>query len=232
MKLLKTFDQPHPVELDERFFALDVGNIGNVLYWHHFLELVRDVSGDLVECGVGRGRSLVILCALNHLREGHEGGQRRVYAYDSFEGFPAPTPEDDSPRKPRQGDWSHSPSGAFRYSPELIDDILERAALPPARRPELVVRKGFFGDTLPSHPDRPIAVLHVDGDLYQSYLDTLTNLFPKVAPGGVVIFDDFKGESRPDEKFPGARRAVYEYLGDRAGALQISPGGTFFYRVP
>ena len=46
-------------------------------------------------------------------------------------------------------------------------------------------------DSLPTHPRQPITLLQLDGDLYQSYMDSLTILFPLVSPGGIVVFDDF-----------------------------------------
>merc|ERR1711862_469887 len=54
--------------------------------------------------------------------------------------------------------------------------------------------KGFFSDTLPKAKDHgltQIALLRVDGDLYSSTMDVLTNLYDKVAPGGYIIFDDY-----------------------------------------
>merc|ERR1711862_103644 len=54
--------------------------------------------------------------------------------------------------------------------------------------------KGFFSDTLPKAQDHgltQIALLRVDGDLYSSTMDVLTNLYDKVATGGYIIFDDY-----------------------------------------
>jgi ubiquinone/menaquinone biosynthesis C-methylase UbiE len=50
-----------------RFHQLNCGNIGNVVYWREFFRMAAGVAGDVVECGVGRGRSLLILAALNDL---------------------------------------------------------------------------------------------------------------------------------------------------------------------
>ena len=65
-----------------------------------------------------------------------------------------------------------------------------------------------------------IALLHLDVDLYQSYKDCLTHLFPKVASGGVILFDE-----RESETYPGGKKAIDEFMIGRpekllAGALR------------
>src|SRR5207244_526594 len=51
--------------------------------------------------------------------------------------------------------------------------------------------KGWFKDTLPSAPIEQLAVARLDGDMYESTLDALTNLYPKLSPGGYLIVDDY-----------------------------------------
>jgi O-methyltransferase len=64
--------------------------------------------------------------------------------------------------------------------------------------------KGWFRDTLPSAPIRRLAVLRLDGDLYESTIDSLTHLYPKLVRGGYAIIDDF-GD------VPACRQAVMDY---------------------
>ena len=160
----KQFEARHHSDLDERFHQLNASNICNVVYWWLFLQMAKSVAGDIVECGVGRGRSLLIIAALNEALESQEGGGRKIFGYDSFSGFPEPTSEDDSIRKPKRGDWSRSPSGKYVYTAELARNVLTDGGV---TQPVTLV-PGFFKDTLAHHPDRPIAILHIDGDLYQS----------------------------------------------------------------
>jgi len=228
LKLIESEACAHNSEIDEKFHQLDIVNIANVLYWAEMFDMVKDIKGDIVECGVGRGRSLVIISAINYFLDESEGGNRRIFGYDSFEGFPKPTKEDRSIRNPREGEWSRSPSGAYKYSVDFTELVLREAGvLFDDCKP--VLTKGFFCDTLVSHPDRPIAILHIDGDLYQSYLDTLNLLYKKVNHGGIIIFDDFFVEGPGNKKFPGARRAVEEFLGDKFSLLETSTGGTYYY---
>ena len=84
---------------------------------------------------------------------------------------------------------------------------------------EFRVIEGFLDDTLPDFPDRPIAFLHLDVDLYPGYHAGLMHLFPKVAKGGLILFDEYREfPNLPEyefgmvEKWPGCTRAVDEYL--------------------
>ena len=232
MRLINYQEQRHRNDIDEKYHQLNLGNIGRVVYWQNFLEMVKEVPGDIVECGIGRGRSLLIIAALNRLLDRENGGQRQIYGYDSFQGFPEPSAEDASPRNPQKGEWSASPSGRYQYSADFTRLVIGSADIPASDR-DLTLTKGFFSESLPQHPDRPIALLHVDGDLYQSYLSVLEQLFPKVAKGGVIVFDDFRcDDDQASEAFPGARQAVKDYLQKSYDLVQVSLLGTYYFCKP
>jgi hypothetical protein len=228
MKNLKSFESAHNPEIDEKFHQLNIDNIGSVVYWLKFFEMTKNIPGDIVECGIGRGRSLLIIAALNTFLSKEEGGQRRIFGYDSFEGFPEPTIEDKSPRNPKKGEWSHSPSGKYKYSNKFTKLVLQEGGIP-LNKISLTLTKGFFSNSLKKHPQKPIAMLHIDGDLYQSYKAALENLFGKISKGGIIIFDDFAKENGKEEKFPGARLAVKEFLGNKYKNLKSSIKGTSFF---
>jgi O-methyltransferase len=227
VRLINYSEQRHRNDIDEKYHQLNLGNIGRVMYWQNFFGMIKNVNGDIVECGVGRGRSLLVIAAINSLLDKSEGGQRHIFGYDSFEGFPEPTPEDSSPRNPQKGEWSTSPSGTYTYSEDFTKLVLESADVPTER---VTLAKGYFSESLAAHPDRAIALLHVDGDLYQSYQSTLQHLYARVAKGGVIVFDDFyeKDDDTP-EPFPGARQAVKDFLGDDFCKLQVSMIGRYYF---
>lgn len=154
-----------------------------------------------------------------------EGGQREIVGFDSFAGFPKPEPQDTSFRNPKEGEWSHSPSGKYEYSMEFIYRVLDKARLGEAVK-RVNLEKGFFSDTLPHYSGGPIAILHLDGDLYVSYRDPLNNLYDKVVPGGVIVFDDFTTEKAGEDRFPGARMATEEFFADKPEQLRDSIRGT------
>jgi O-methyltransferase len=228
MKPLKIFETKHNSKIDEIFHQLDLGNIGNVVYWSKFFEITKNVTGDIVECGIGRGRSMIILCALNYFYDKYEGGQRQIFGYDSFEGFPLPSIKDKSFRNSKKGDWSKSPSGKYEYSKEIIIKILKESHIP-LNEINLTLTKGFFNESLLDHPDRPIAILHVDGDLYESHKSVLEILYEKVTSGGIIIFDDIMSKQEVEDPFPGSRIAVKEFFKEKYDLLKVSIGGTLYF---
>jgi len=228
MKPLKIFETNHNSHIDEKFHQLDLGNIGNVVYWAKFFEITKNVPGDIVECGIGRGRSMLILCALNYLFDRNEGGQRQIFGYDSFKGFPQPSKEDKSFRNPKKGDWSKSPSGKYEYTEKFINQVLNESHMP-LNEINLKLTKGFFNKVLLNHPNRPIAMLHVDGDLYESHKSVLEILYQRVNKGGIIIFDDVLSEQDTDDPFPGSKIAVKEFFKDKFNSLKVSIGGTLYF---
>ena len=225
MKNLSQFESMHPEAVDEAYHILNIGSISLVLYWYQFFTMIKEVPGCIVECGVGRARSLTILSSLNKIMDSVGSGGRKIYAYDSFQGFPKPSPEDDSPRKPQEGEWSRSPSGKYEYSPDFIRMVIENANMPESND-WLKLTKGFFCDSLKDFPEDEIAILHVDADLYQSYLDVLNALYQKVVTGGIIVFDDFQYVDNKGERWPGARKAVNEFFADKGQVLKQSIRGT------
>lgn len=155
--------------------------------------VAEQVPGDLVETGVWRGGTVIWMRAV---LEGLGDPDRLVWACDSFEGLP---PADGS-RHPLDRAWRE---GYTADHSALAVDLVDRAlmvSLDQVRanldRYDLLddrVRfvQGWFSDTLPQAPIDEIAVLRLDGDLYESTIDALVHLEPKVSPGGYVIVDDY-----------------------------------------
>ncbi len=153
------------------------------------------VPGDIVECGVGRGLSLYVIGSFMARR----AGDRRLYAFDSFEGFPAPGAFDDSPRRPRKGDlWSDT---SMRHVRDHF-----RVGLDEFFNSRVTVVPGFFSATLPGREaPREIALLNLDVDLYESYVTCLQHLGPRVT--GLIVYDEYASP-----KWPGATKAVDEQM--------------------
>jgi len=141
------------------------------------------VPGDLVETGVWRGGVVILMRAL--LGELGET-DRTVWACDSFEGLPEP----DTERYPAE--QNHVVEGWLDH---LLAASLENVKANFARYglldDQVRFLEGWFRDTLPTAPIERIAVLRLDGDLYESTMDALVHLEAKVSPGGFVIVDDY-----------------------------------------
>lgn len=158
--------------------------------------VVAPVTGTIVECGVGEGDSLLSFAKM--MRTVRQ--ERDFWAYDAWDlGFPEPTPEDYTGGSP--------PSIApvyGTYTPGRVRKRWKKESLPPER---LHLVRGLFCDTLGSYDAGPIALLHLDCDLYASYRAALMTLWPQIAPHGIVICDEV-----PSRKFPGARLALRDFL--------------------
>lgn len=157
--------------------------------------VLRDnVPGDFVETGVWRGGTCIFMRAV---LKAYGVEDRRVWVADSFEGMPPAT------------ETSHEGDRALatdRYNTFLATDAdtvrgnFERYDL---LDDQVEFLPGWFKDTLPSAPMDRLAVLRLDSDLYESTMDTLVHLYPKLSPGGFVIVDDYH--------IPVCRDAVHDW---------------------
>lgn len=118
-----------------------------------------------------------------------------------------------SPRNPRKGEWT--------VSEEMVQRRLTKTGIG-KEFPSLSVHivKGFLGKSLLKFPERPIAFLHLDVDLYEGYRDGLKHLFPRIARGGIIAFDEYaEFHNEPpyngQEKWPGCTLAVNEFFATR-----------------
>lgn len=177
-------------------------------YFYAQYSKIGNLPGDLVECGVGRGRTMLYLAFLSS----KESKGRKLWGFDSFAGFPEPAKEDESIRNPKKGDWSDT-------SKELVLGQLKRAGIAEeyiAANVQLV--EGFFPQTFDQYNSSPIALLHVDVDLYHSYADVLKFFYPMVVKNGLILFDEYD-----EPKWPGAKQAVDEFLKETHQVLQQDP---------
>lgn len=169
------------------------------------IEISLQAEGVFVECGIGYGRTLQIITTLLLLKD----KSRVVFGFDSFEGFPEPTKEDLTGKVySKQGDWKY-------VKPHHIYEIIS----PTQGFTESVetrIYPGFFEDSISQEiladieSLNGIAFLHLDVDLYQSYICTLSRFWDLVNKGGVILFDEYHLSSQ--DKFPGAYKAVNEFL--------------------
>lgn len=139
------------------------------------------VPGDLIETGVWKGGSTIFM---RGVLMAHGENSRRVWVADSFQGLPPPKsdvyPDD-------KGDI-HFTINSLKVSLEQVKENFAAYGLLDDR---VMFLKGWFSDTLPSAPIDQLSVLRLDGDMYESTMVALENLYPKLAVGGFVIIDDY-----------------------------------------
>ena len=157
--------------------------------------LLEGVPGDLVETGVWRGGCAILMRAV---LDAYEDTERSVWLADSFQGLPAPSP---SEYPQDAGDPHATLTSYLGVSLETVQANFRRYGLLDDRVKFL---PGWFRDTLPVAPVERIAVLRLDGDMYESTHLALTHLYPKLGSGGFLIVDDYGA-------LPNCRRAVEDF---------------------
>jgi O-methyltransferase len=161
--------------------------------------------GALVECGVWRGGSMMAT-ALTLLRLGDT--QRDLYLFDTYSGMTAPTAEDvdsayDGFSLSRKWQRRHREDRNWLGVPEdRVREAMASTGYPPER---VHLVEGPVEETLPAAAPREISLLRLDTDWYASTRHEMEQLYPRLVAGGVLVLDDYG-------HYPGARRAVDEYL--------------------
>ncbi|TSD93146.1 hypothetical protein FOS14_23755 [Skermania sp. ID1734] len=155
--------------------------------------LARGIPGDFIETGVWRGGSCIFM---RGILAAYGVNDRRVWVADSFEGLPPPDP---SKYPADAGDALYTYS-QLAVSKEDVQQNFRRYGL---LDDQVVFLKGFFRDTLPTAPISQLAIVRLDGDMYESTMDGLNNLYPKLSEGGYLIVDDYA--------LPGCRQAVTDF---------------------
>jgi len=166
----------------------------------------HNILGDVVECGVWRGGSMMA-AALTLLSENDTG--RRLWLYDTFTGMPRPDKEDIriSDGKPAGSLWH--PAWAVAGLPEVKRNLFSTGY--PTSKIKFI--PGLVEQTLQQTKPDQIALLRLDTDWYSSTKSELEMLYPLLARGGILIIDDYG-------HYQGARKATDEYLGETAKQLK------------
>jgi Macrocin-O-methyltransferase (TylF) len=156
--------------------------------------LSENIPGDLIECGVWRGGCTIFM---RGILAAHSDISRSVWVADSFSGLPPPNPS-------KYPDDAGLNFHTYKYLAVNLDTVRENF-----RRYDLLDERvkflpGWFKDTLKDAAIPELAVLRVDGDLYESTMDVLSNLYARLVPGGFVIVDDYND-------IPACRQAVTDF---------------------
>jgi O-methyltransferase len=162
------------------------------------------IVGDLVECGVHMGGSVMLMEYV--LLKDDKGADRRVFALDTFSGFVRRNEELDIDIRTGQPACLPDPQ-PFDYSKGSIENMASVGF------GGLNVVKGDVLHTIASLDTKKIALLRLDTDTYETTKFELEHLYDRVVPGGVVIVDDYGYTF-------GCKKAVDDFVSSRAILLQ------------
>lgn len=139
------------------------------------------VEGDLIETGVWRGGACIFMRAV---LAAHGDRTRKVFVADSFEGLP----KSDLTQYPADTNDFSQLNWLLSVSATEVEENFRNYGL---LDEQVVFLKGWFKETLPQAPIEKLSLLRLDGDLYESTIEALTHLYPKLSPGGFCVIDDY-----------------------------------------
>lgn len=172
---------------------------------------MESLAGAILECGTYRGGTLLGMAHIMNKRGLHP----KMFGLDSFEGFPEPSAKD-----AMEGGVMHPDVHRGALGDTSYEGLLARIRLLGwENRIRLV--KGYFENTLSQLADERFSVVHLDCDLYDSYKTCLEFAYPRMLPGSVMVFDDYKV---PPYAYAGADRAVDEFFEGKPEKLERFPG--------
>lgn len=153
----------------------------------------NNIPGDCVETGVWRGGSTILM---RGILQAYSITDRSVWVCDSFQSLPPPNLD----KYPADVGLNLYLDPLLAISIENVKNNFSKYGL---LDDQVKFLKGFFKDTLPNAPIKQIALLRLDGDLYESTMDSLVSLYPKLSVGGYIIIDDLC--------IPACVKAVHDY---------------------
>jgi O-methyltransferase len=165
-----------------------------------------NVAGDIVECGVWRGGSMMVIA---HTLLSLKQDDRRLYLFDTFEGLPKPDEKRDvdiwGNRAIDRWMPHRKTDESSTWTCVSLDEV--RANMATTCYPGHLVHyvKGMVEETLPANAPQRIALIRLDTDWYASTRHELEHLFHRLSHNGVIVIDDYG-------HFKGARQAVDEFI--------------------
>ena len=164
-------------------------------------------GGDVIECGVFRGVTSVLMAKLMDLRQ----SSKKLLLFDSFQGLPEPDRRVDASLRFQRGGWA--------ASRREVENLLAQHKV--LQRCEIY--EGWFSKTLPQlKDDQQFCFAYVDADLYSSTLDCLQHLWKRMAAGSIAVFDDYHHPSG------GVRKALDDWVGETGELVQVGPASQGF----
>jgi len=177
--------------------------------------VTNHIPGDIAECGVWRGGSMMAV-ALALLSRGETS--RALYLYDTYEGMSEPTQHDRSHDGVSAADQlARTPRGTGDWCYASLEDVRSNLLATGYPKDKIHLVKGKVEETIPGTLPEHLSLLRLDTDWYESTKHELTHLFPLLDPKGVLILDDYG-------HWLGAKKAVDEYFREH-------PASVFLHRI-
>jgi len=191
----------------ENNFYLSCQNsrIAKILAHYELFKKIKNVKGDIVECGIFKGASLIRFAAFQDIFK----IKKKIIGFDNFGKFPHTKFKGDQVLRKK----FIKDSGEEGISKKQLIEILERKQI--VNNIKLI--KGDVTKTIPkfikNNPRLKISFLNLDTDAYEPAVIILENLYPKIVKGGILLLDNYKS-------WPGETKAVDEYFKNKKIKIQ------------
>lgn len=210
-----SIEKEYPEIDDARFFEISrsvhkhtLTNVAAQWALYKGIEYIlrNEIPGDIVECGVWNGGSILLAArALLHFGD----TSRSLYLFDTFSGMPEPDDIDvDWAGNSALAQWHSSEALGTKWgyggTEDMVREVVMTSGYPEER---FVFVKGMVEDTLPDRLPAAISIFRLDTDLYHSTYHELVHGYPVLSAGGILIIDDYG-------YFKGSRIATDKYFSD------------------
>lgn len=193
-------ESPDPIEIKLENFPKYVRrqHLKRFLAMYEIFKLILPVKGSIVECGVFKGFGIMAWAKLSAMLE-PENLTRRIYGFDSFEGFPSVSKQDTNPiAMPKEGEFYAS---AYDELQALIEEYDKDRFLGHIKKVQLI--RGDAIQTIPQfikdNPQLIVSLLFLDFDLYEPTKVALEHFLPRMPKGAVIAFDELDNPIWPGE---------------------------------
>jgi hypothetical protein len=202
-----TFCKPYTLLNKERLYSL---------YKATEYIIKNDIPGDIVECGVWRGGSIMVSAlTMKNLKNTN----RKLYMYDTYEGMSKPTKKDvlvGNQNIKAMDKWVDRSTGEYaNWRKARIDEVKENLYSTGYPKNNLIFVKGKVENTIPKTIPSKISILRLDTDWFESTYHELKYLFPKISKNGVLIIDDYG-------YWKGSRDATDKYIKENKVSLLLA----------
>lgn len=162
---------------------------------YYIARSIRNIPGDIAECGVFHGGSSHLMLAAN------AGTDKHLYGFDSFEGLSEPKMEDLQSKK-RTFKWKKH---------DMRFDMSHTELNLCQHKGKFTLLKGWIPERFKEVESKQFSLVHIDVDLYEPTLASLNFFYPRMSPCGIIVCDDYGSES-----CPGACKAMDDFFADKS----------------
>ena len=198
-------------EYENNFYlSCDITRISKILSHYEIYKMIKEVPGEIVECGVFKGASFLRFAMFREIFG--NPFSKKIIGFDTFGKFPETNFQDDKKARNKFIDSA----GEDSISKDQLFQILNQKNL----NRHLNLIEGDITKTVPDYvktnPELKISLLNLDTDIYEPAVSILENLYPRITKGGILMLDDYGTH-------PGETKAVDEYFENKNVEIKKFP---------